>query len=152
MLLYRTELFRGGSVTRRGPMMNPRELPLSRNSQERPVIGQISDQWYVSANQRQVLPVAIVLWWGGNQVELTTEGRVTANGPMLPLIMPPSNQRKRLVLFNYFCRSPLPMWAKSLKINPDFGWCKNIHCKHLTPAPNIRNAAQTNADTLNLRN
>ena len=36
-------------------------------------------------------PVAIVRWFGGNQSELTMEGRVTTNGPMLPLMMPPVN-------------------------------------------------------------
>ena len=60
---------RGASLTIRGPMMKPRALPPSRHSQDS--------------------PVAMVRWWTGNQRELTTEGRDTTNGPMLPLRIPP---------------------------------------------------------------
>ena len=65
-------LERGASVTIRGPMMKPRALPPSRQSQDS--------------------PVAIVRWWAGNQRELTTEGSDTTNGPILPLRIPPCNK------------------------------------------------------------
>ena len=90
-------------------MIKPRAFPLSSRSQER--------------------PVAMVLWCGGNQAELTTEGIVTEKGPMLPLITP-------------------QVWARILKIKPESGWSRNIHCRQRSPAPRKMSAEQTRLPTL----
>ena len=90
-------------------MMKPRELPLSRRSQE--------------------MPVAMVLWCGGNQAELTTEGRVTTKGPMLPLMTP-------------------PVWARILNIKLECGWSKNSHCRHRRAAAKKIIAEQMRAPSL----
>ena len=90
-------------------MMKPRAFPLSSRSQER--------------------PVAMVLWCGGNQAELTTEGMVTEKGPMLPLITP-------------------QVWARILNINPESGWSRNIHCRQRSPVPRRMSAEQSRLPTL----
>ena len=94
-------------------MMKPRELPLSSSSQE--------------------MPVAIVLWCGGNQAELTTEGMVTTKGPILPLITP-------------------QVWARILKIKPESWWSKNSHCRQRIAAAKKIIAEQMRAPTLTGKN
>ena len=81
------------------PKMKPRAFPLSSRSQER--------------------PVAMVLWLGGNQAELTREGMVTAKGPMLPLMTP-------------------EVWARILKMKPESGRFKKSHWRQrMAAARNI---------------